>query len=147
MEQGCKNLAQVILGASHLIQKSVPLLLDRSNESLQTWKADIVATLQTQSNLLEKELRGVPGLIWPSRPEGAMYALLQLDLEVFEDIADDQDYCRMLLEEENLLVLPGSAGLGAPGMIRLVTASSPETIHEAAARMMSFGQCHASVPN
>lgn len=68
-------------------------------------------------------------------PEGAFYAFPR----VREIGLDDETFCRRLLAEENVAVVPGSAfgPLGA-GHVRIAYAASLETIHEALSRMQKF---------
>lgn len=111
--KGAKRLAQLILGASHLIQAVVPRLLqpktDVDIECIREWKENLIQTLSDQATCLCNALDNIPGLVITMKPNGAMYALVQIDVTVFDDtIHNDIDFTKRLLEEENVFVLPGS---------------------------------------
>jgi hypothetical protein len=56
---------------------------------------------------LHSACTGIPGLeITP--PQGAMYAMVRIKHEEFADIADDAAFTQLLLNEQNVMVLPGS---------------------------------------
>ena len=138
---GAKRLAQIILGASHLAQTAIPVLLDLQNQDILAWKHNLKSTLEQQSTCIASRLSSISGLtILPSG--GAMYMMVHLDLEMFADsILDDQVFSRMLLREENVFVLPGSC-FGFPNAFRLVFAAPVEILMEAANRIQDFCTRH-----
>jgi tyrosine aminotransferase len=138
VEGGVKSLAQVILGASHLPQTAVPVLLDRTNTDITAWKEDIRLQLELQAECITLLLSKVPGLkVLPSG--GAMYMMVYLQRNVLEERVgrDDQIFCRALLLEENVFVLPGSC-FGFPGAFRIVFSAPIAMLEEAADRIEQF---------
>mmetsp|Transcript_13610 Transcript_13610/g.29607 ORF Transcript_13610/g.29607 Transcript_13610/m.29607 type:complete len:556 (-) Transcript_13610:148-1815(-) len=113
VKNGAQRLAQVVLGSSHLAQVAIPAVLNPSNESdvvsTALWKSAIYSTIEEQANLLcglLNECHGL-GVIFP---EGAMYAMVRIEVDKFDDlIIDDVSFMKLLLEEENIVVLPGCA--------------------------------------
>lgn len=139
VEAGAKRLAQVVLGASHLVQAAVPSLLDPDNVVIQQWKGKLKQTLQEQAGFLCKQLAQCHGLT-VARPSGAMYCLVSIDA-LNSRIKTDLEFAALLLEEENVFVLPGTA-FGLPGYFRVVFCSSNEVLGEAAERIRSFCERH-----
>jgi aspartate aminotransferase len=78
-------------------------------------------------------LGGIEGLK-VTRPDGAFYALLDVR---GTKIPDDMEFCRRLLEENNVALVPGAAFL-APGFVRMSYACSEENIRAGAARIGEF---------
>jgi tyrosine aminotransferase len=143
---GVKRLAQVILGASHLAQGVIPAVLDPQTEanvySIQTWKDNLLQKLELQSNFVNDSLSNVIGLkVIPS--SGAMYTMIRLDLSIL-DIDSDLTFTSLLLEEENVFVLPGSAFV-APGYFRVVYCAPIDVLRDATDRIRSFCQRHVKL--
>ena len=136
MEAGAKRLAQVILGASHLAQSAIPPLLCRSNPKLGLWKETLRQTLERQANFLCRKLEACQGLRGAVQPQGAMYAMVEIDTDIL-NIGDDLEFSGKLLEEENVFVLPGSA-FGFPNMFRVVFCSAEPLLEEAGDRIARF---------
>jgi len=143
VEAGAKRLAQVVLGASHLVQMAIPKLLDPDNTVIQEWKSDLNRTLEAQANFLFQKLAACPGLKATSEPQGAMYSIVKIELSEFDParIQSDLDFSAALLREENVFVLPGSA-FGVPGLFRVVFCAPNSVLEEAASRIQSFCERH-----
>lgn len=72
-------------------------------------------------------------------PKGAFYAFPKITIESM----DDEDFARLLLEEEKVAVVPGSAfGSGGEGFIRCSYATSYEQIEAALEKIYRFVQRH-----
>lgn len=149
VKKGAQRLAQVILGASHLAQIAIPAVLSPSTEEEQlataTWKKHLHTMVQNQANLLCSLLNECHGLeVIP--PQGAMYAMVKIYADKFDDsIVDDVSFMSLLLEEENIVVLPGKPfGMsnlhgGSNSHVFRVVFCAPENIIRAAAeRMLCF---------
>ncbi|KAL9186669.1 hypothetical protein ACHAXT_005907 [Thalassiosira profunda] len=144
VKKGAQRLAQVVLGASHLAQRAIPAVLNPSDEAdmalIAAWKNELYATIEKQATLLCGLLDECHGLS-VIFPEGAMYAMVKIDLQQFDDIYDDVSFMRLLLEEENIVVLPGQAfGLADEGthVFRVVFCAPEEVLRTAAERIGSF---------
>mmetsp|Transcript_3978 Transcript_3978/g.11522 ORF Transcript_3978/g.11522 Transcript_3978/m.11522 type:complete len:157 (-) Transcript_3978:378-848(-) len=140
VEAGAKRLAQVVLGASHLAQSVIPALLDLKNPTLESWKLELRKILESQAKQLCSALENCHGLTVVA-PQGAMYAMVDLSLESL-DIADDMEFSSLLLKEENVFVLPGSA-FGVPNVFRVVFCAAPEVLNVSALRIAEFCERHA----
>lgn len=143
VEAGAKRLATVILGASHLAQTAVPALLDRSDSEVQEWKAELREKLGYHAMFLCQKLAECRGLR-VHIPGGAMYALCHIDpTQMDEKIKNDVDFMKLLLQEENVLVLPGSACFGIANAFRVVYCAPVEILQQAAERIHQFCKRHA----
>lgn len=144
VEAGAKRLAQVILGASHLAQTVVPALLDPGNEEIRQWKQELRETLERQATFLTTQLAMIPGLhVLPAG--GAMYTMVRINVQDFDDsIANDLDFSRLLLEEENVFALPGQC-FGVQNVFRAVFCAPEPVLAEAASRMAAFCKRHSSI--
>ena len=148
VEAGVKRLAQVVLGASHLAQSVVPSLLapesNHMKNTIDRWKNKVRYTLEKQAMILCHELEACAGLS-VIKPEGAMYAMVKIDLSRFDmAIRSDIDFANLLLEEENVFVLPGCA-FGMSNFFRVVFCASESTLVVAASRISSFCTRHGRV--
>lgn len=74
-------------------------------------------------------------------PEGAMYGMVKIDVEKFKDIKDDLQFSQMLVKEESVHILPGSAFL-MPNFCRIVTSVPEDRILEACERIAAFCKRH-----
>jgi tyrosine aminotransferase len=144
VKKGAQRLAQVILGASHLAQIAIPAVLRPSAAedelALQSWKEELHSLIQNQANLLCRLLNKCHGLevIFP---QGAMYAMVKIYVEMFDDsILDDLTFMSLLLKEENIVVLPGKAfGItGEYNVFRVVFCAPEHVIRAAADRISGF---------
>lgn len=141
--EGAKRLSQVILGASHLAQSVVPaLLVPEDAERLELWKSSLRQTLESQSMVLCGELSKCHGL-FVLEPQGAMYAIVQIDLSRYVGIATDVEFTKLLLEEENVFCLPGTAFGATESCFRVVYCASPEVLKEASQRIFEFCERHS----
>jgi tyrosine aminotransferase len=139
VESGAKRLAQIVLGASHLIQRVIPELLP-SAPALDEWKQDLKLTLERQAKFIYRRLSICHGLS-AIAPQGAMYSMVRIDLSVL-DVVDDVDFSTKLLQEENVFVLPGSA-FGCPNTFRVVFCCDEPLLEAAADRIDQFCLRHA----
>jgi tyrosine aminotransferase len=156
VEAGTKRLAQVTMGASHLIQTVIPPLLDQAKQDsssngkqqdggtvVQVWKRNLIHNLQEQAHFLEQQLSLAPGL-HVMKAQGAMYCMIRFNPEDFAGhggIQNDVDFCQLLLKEENVLVLPGSC-FGASNAFRVVFCAPKTILKHAADRITAFCERH-----
>lgn len=143
VEAGAKRLAQVILGASHLAQTAVPALLQKDDLLIQDWKKKLCMQLEKQAYFLGAELALASGLeVLPAG--GAMYMMVRIDQGRFDSaINNDIEFANLLLEEENVIVLPGSC-FGVPRVFRAVFCAPTPVLEEAANRIRQFCDRHSN---
>lgn len=154
IEAGAKRLAQVVLGASHLAQTAVPALLSPSStehvSAILQWKTFIRNTLQDQAECLCDALSKIGPCLQVIPPQGAMYAMVRIHMEYFNSksssiIQTDLDFTKLLLAEENVMVLPGSC-FGVTNSFRVVFCAPVPILEEAASRILKFCQRHCTNP-
>lgn len=139
VEDGAKQLAQVILGASHLAQSVVPVLLDPDNQNVREWKISIQKCLSLQAQFLYNQLCQAPGLE-VSKAQGAMYIMVRIRIDEF-DLVNDIEFTQQLLREENVFVLPGTC-FDCPNAFRVVFCADIPSLHQASDRIIQFCQRH-----
>jgi tyrosine aminotransferase len=166
VKQGAKRLAQIILGASHLAQVAIPALLlippdenpeekgaNEENSSdgikneyntyieLMAWKSNLRDTLYEQSKVLCTALQQIGRCLEVIPPQGAMYAMVRINLQYFQRslIQNDIDFMTLLYREENVVVLPGTC-FAFPNSFRVVFCAPIHILREAAHRIEQF--CH-----
>lgn len=145
---GLKNLSQLILGANSLIQSCLPRLLLATDSvdcpqhsALAEWKARYMRILSENAALCVDAAAKSVGLE-VTRPQGAMYTMMKVNVDCMDDeVKDDTDFARLLLLEENISVLPGQC-FGMPNFIRLVICPPPEMLTEAFDRISAFIERH-----
>jgi LL-diaminopimelate aminotransferase len=107
------------------VQQAGVVALDRAEELVQP----IVAELTRRREAVVAALRGVGFAVEP--PQATMYCWVPLP----EDVAS-AGFARRALEEEAVVVLPGSAfGPGGEGFFRIALTVPPDRLREAAGRL------------
>mmetsp|Transcript_27846 Transcript_27846/g.38495 ORF Transcript_27846/g.38495 Transcript_27846/m.38495 type:complete len:477 (-) Transcript_27846:183-1613(-) len=133
------RLQTITLGPCGIIQAALPIILDTSSE----WMIGIMRLLETNADVCVRRLQDIPGLKLASRSQGAMYLMVEIEAQPRfselhpESVSDDMSFCRLLLEQEALSVLPGCC-FRAPGLFRLCFAAPPEVLEEAFDRLQAF---------
>lgn len=99
-------------------------------------------SFQSRRNLVVNALNAIDGIDCPM-PEGAFYTfasckgIINRKTSSGELITSDRDFCRLLLEEANLSVVPGSA-FGVSPFFRISYATSKSELIEALGRISTF---------
>jgi tyrosine aminotransferase len=138
-KKGIFNLTQLILGPTSIIQAVIPSLFQHEQE-LEVYRRQYYSTLEINAMACVERIKGVPGLTLIP-PQGTMYLMIQIHIEMFEDIEDDRDFCTKLLEEEFVFVLPGQC-FGVPNFFRCVFCAPEEKLIEAFDRIGIFCRSH-----
>jgi aspartate aminotransferase len=99
-------------------------------------------SFQSRRNLVVDALNAIDGINCPL-PEGAFYTFASCEGVINrktpsgETIVSDRDFCRLLLEEADISVVPGSA-FGLSPFFRISYATSKAELEEALKRIASF---------
>jgi len=139
VRSGLKSLTQLIVGANSLIQAAIPrVLTPRGNEqiSLDSFKERYMTILSNNAKLCVELAKDCPELT-VVEAKGAMYTMIHIEISSLDNITDDADFCRQLLLEENMFILPGIC-FGVNNYVRLVICPSSDTIREAFQRLINF---------
>lgn len=70
-----------------------------------------------------------------------MYLMVGIETHKFKDIPNDVEFARLLVTEQNLVVLPATI-FKCPNFVRLVICPPPDKLREAVARISEFCQKH-----
>lgn len=74
-------------------------------------------------------------------PVATMFVMLQVDISRYKDISSDYDFYAMLLDEENVQLLPGEI-FGVEGCLRATISRPAQIIDEAIDRIIAFAERH-----
>ncbi|XXG66829.1 hypothetical protein AAC387_Pa06g0319 [Persea americana] len=121
------------------IQGAIPQILGDTGEDFFN---ETIRTLKQTVDICCERIKEIDCVTCPYKPEGAMSAMVKLDLSLLEDILDDVDFCCKLAKEESVIILPGSA-VGLKNWLRVTFASGPSTLEDGLERVKSFCQRHA----
>ncbi|KAI7895582.1 tyrosine aminotransferase [Mucor mucedo] len=137
INQGLHQLAQIILGPNSLIQAAIPDILEKTPAS---FFESTIQQLQDNVKLSVEALTPIDGLV-PVNPQGAMYMMVGIEIEKFKDIENDVQFSAKLLDEENVVCLPGEC-FNYPNFIRLVITANRGRLEEAYQRINEFCARH-----
>ncbi|XP_043475156.1 tyrosine aminotransferase [Leptopilina heterotoma] len=133
IRKGLNCLSQRIIGSNTLIQGALPRIL---SETPQNYFEEIIQTLYNHSKLMFNYIVNIPGLK-PIMPDGAMYMMVQIDLDSFPEFQSDLEFVQRLLAEESVFCLPGKC-FDYPSYIRLVISPPIDMLEEACNRIEQF---------
>lgn len=141
IKTGLKQLTQLIVGANSLVQACIPSVLtpesnSKAEKGLKDYAHTYVQLLEDNSAAAVKKTADCPELeVIPA--QGAMYAMVRISVNALVGIKDDTDFAQQLLQEENLVVLPGAC-FGIKNFVRILTCPSKDVVSESIDRMNNF---------
>ncbi|KAE9347232.1 Tyrosine aminotransferase [Phytophthora rubi] len=135
------KLSRSTLGANSLVQSAIPGLLtpepgSAEAQSLMDFKKRYFATLEDNAKFTTDVISEIPGLEVVV-PQGAMYAMVKLHIDILTNIKNDLDFTQKLLDEEAVFVLPGQC-FGMHNYFRIVFSAPHEVLADAYARLADF---------
>ncbi|KAJ2615749.1 hypothetical protein H4S08_001107 [Coemansia sp. RSA 1365] len=139
VRQGLFALSTLINGPCAIVQAAIPKIF---SEVPDDYLPELNEKLEVHARILETELKKVPG-IDVITPQGAMYVMVKLNLDMFADISDDADFCQKLKWEENVEILPGEC-FAYPGTVRLVITPPQSELKTATERIRAFCRRHSN---
>ncbi|GJY08819.1 14-3-3-like protein GF14 iota [Tanacetum coccineum] len=87
------------------MQGAIPDILANTKEDFFSQTVNIIRECADYCN---EGFKDVAGVTCPTKPEGAMFVMVKLDMSVFKDIKDDMAFCVKLAREESVLFLQGN---------------------------------------
>ena len=129
----------MFVGSCSLIQAALPRILTPTAEDaprLEAYNARYKEILSSNANLCGDLSANCPE-ITVVQPQGAMYCMVRINVELLEGIEDDVDFSKKLLVEENVSMLPGQC-FGMKNFIRLVICPPEDTVRDAFERIVAF---------
>lgn len=137
------RLMQMTIGTSTLSQAAVSGMLLNTPSS---FFEETIMSLKAGAELCFERVQRIKGLHCPTKPQGAMYIMVRIDPAIFKDIRSDVEFASLLVEEESVVVLPGTA-FGTPNWLRIVFATPLALLEEAWDRIDIFCLRHSvSIP-
>ena len=142
---GMKKLTQLIIGSNTLVQSALPSILtptkgSQEERELENWRKATMDELEQNAMFTLNTLQAVPGLN-VIVPQGAMYVMVGIDIELFDTISNDLEFTQTLLDEESVFVIPGSC-FKMPNYFRVVFSAPHEKLKEAYERIDAFCSRH-----
>lgn len=126
----------------------MPKLLTPTPEDaaiLQEFSVRYMNILRSNSELCVEMLKECPP-IRVVRPKGAMYVMFGIDFAQLDGtMQDDAEFSQKLLQEENLIILPGQC-FGMHNFVRLVTCPPSDVLIVALNRIKDFCARHSKLP-
>ncbi|CAI5987052.1 unnamed protein product [Closterium sp. NIES-64] len=89
-----------------LIQAALPAVL---NTTPPSFLRDLTCQLADAARTSLSRVGAIPGLECPSEPQGGMFLMVRVDLACFPSFPDDISWCRQLLQEQRVVLIPGTA--------------------------------------
>ena len=138
LRDGIQRLTTLILGANTLVQGALPYIFEKVESSFYK---NLNRSLKESSDYTAERISNIKGLS-AIRPQGAMYCMIGIDIDMFDDqINDDVEFSSLLLKEESLIVLPGQC-FRMKNFFRVVTCPSKNDLVEAYDRLEQFCARH-----
>lgn len=137
VRKGIRQLTTRMLVPNTPVQMVLPTLLQKGTKD-EAFVA-VMDALKRNAEFTVKSLEKTAGLRC-IRPQGAMYAMIEVDVNRM-GFSDDMEFTKKLLEEEAVFVLPGQC-FQAPNFVRIVFSAPREVLAEAFERMHAFCENH-----
>lgn len=135
--RGIQNLSMMSLGPNATVQHALPDILSKTPQSY--FDANM-KEIESNARFFASSLERCHGLSCAS-PQGALYIMVKVHCDQFEDFKDDVDFYKALEDEENIQVVPGTYML-APGYFRVVITRPQKIIQEVMERLPAFCERH-----
>ncbi|KAI9086667.1 hypothetical protein K1719_031261 [Acacia pycnantha] len=123
------------------LQGAIPEMIEKTKE-YEEFHSKIIKILRDTADICYAKIKDIPCLYCPYKPQGSMFMVVKLNLELLEGIHDDMEFCVKLVKEESVILLPGVA-LGLKNWFRITFATEPPTLEEGLDRLRVFCQRHS----
>ncbi|KAI9177437.1 hypothetical protein LWI28_015253 [Acer negundo] len=124
------------------LQQSKGALPDILEKTEADFFSKSISLLRETSEILCDRIREIPCLNCPTKPEGAVFIMVELVVSVLKGIDDDMDFCIKLAKEESVIVLPGVT-VGLKNWLRISFAVDAIPLEDGIERIKVFCQRHA----
>ena len=139
IRQGLKSLSQRIIGTNTVIQGALPIIL---KETPQSFFDNTISVIHQNAMLAYDRLKRVPGLK-PVMPQGAMYMMVGIDIDMFPNFKSDVEITEALVKEVSVFCLPGKC-FNINNFFRIVLTIPEKFMIEACDRIEEFFTLHAN---
>nr|BAJ34129.1 unnamed protein product [Eutrema halophilum] len=137
--QAAKEFLEINSKPPTVIQAAIPDILERTPKEFFDKRGSF---LKDKVDFGYSKLKHIPNLTCYMKPEACTFLWTELDLSCFVSIEDDQDFCKKLAMEENLVVLPGIAFSQKNWLRHSIDMDTP-TLEDAFERLKSFCERHS----
>ncbi|KAM7503417.1 hypothetical protein LguiB_002321 [Lonicera macranthoides] len=134
-----KSYLNITADPATFIQGAVPEILEKTTSC---FFSKIINTLREDADIFYDRVKEIPCITCPHKPEGAMSAMVKLNLSVLGGINNDMEFCIKLAKEESVIVLPGVA-VGLKNWVRITFAVEPAFLEDGLGRIKSFCLRHS----
>jgi len=134
---GLLSISSRIMGPCSIPQAALPSILSLKYKA---YLDDMINLVKQNADLVYHMLGSIPGLT-PVMPQGALFMMIQLDFDAFNDIDNAPDFFQKLLDEQSVTCLSGTV-FNAPNYIRIVTTVPTEMLEDACHRVIEFCNKH-----
>lgn len=129
---GLNNMTSILMNSNTICMQSIPKIFEKEPNFLSGRMEKIQNRMETlKENLKDADCYEV------LQAQGAMYAVVLVDVSKFNDIKDTIEFCGKLYKSHNVLCFPGEL-FGGQNFVRVVTCSDVEVIKELCRRMKDF---------
>ncbi|XP_038681081.1 probable aminotransferase TAT2 [Tripterygium wilfordii] len=137
--ESIKGALDLIADPPTFIQGAIPQILENTKDD---FFLKIINLLREAADTCYDQIKEIPGITCPKKPEGSMFLMVKLNLSLLEGIADDMDFCLKLVQEESVIILPGIT-VGMKNWLRITIATDPSTLEEGLERVKTFCLRHS----
>jgi len=140
IRRGIVSMTQLIMAANSLCMSALPSILrpikgSENEAALVEYKTASIKILSDNANLCVQRTLSIKGLT-AIAPQGAMYLMIGIDCELF-GFKDDVEFSQLLLQEQNVFVLPGQC-FTCPNFVRIVSCAPAAILNDAFDRIEAF---------
>ncbi|XP_059659814.1 nicotianamine aminotransferase 1-like [Cornus florida] len=134
-----KSYVNLAADPATITQGAVPHIIERTPED---FFSKIIGMTKEAADTCYDKLEEIPCITCPHKPEGTMFVMVKLNLQILEGINDDTEFCIKLAKEESVIVLPGIA-VGLKNWLRISFVVAPSSLEDGLGRIKAFYFRHA----
>lgn len=138
VRKGLANVSTRILGPNTIIQRALPSILKNTP---QYFFEDVIKFIENNAKLAYDLLGRTPGLA-PIMPQGAMYMMIEIKMQLFPQFKSELQFVEQMVSEQSVFCLPGKC-FEFPNYMRIVLTVPADILKEACNRIMVFCCQHA----
>nr|AHM92294.1 tyrosine aminotransferase [Rousettus leschenaultii] len=137
IRNGLVKLCQRIMGPCTIVQGALKSILRRTP---QEFYHNTLSFLKSNADLCYEALAAIPGLR-PVRSSGAMYIMVEIQMEHFPEFENDVEFTEQLFVEQSVQCLPAKC-FEYPNFFRVVITVPKVMMLEACSRIQEFCEQH-----